>query len=94
MEGGGGGVLAAVPWPHLLTILPSPLLSAGANPRRNLVHTRPPSTSKVGTYAAPCVSCDKHYFGKTGVSLTKHLSQHKYAVYRVHNNSALFLGCG
>ncbi|XP_069999233.1 uncharacterized protein, partial [Penaeus vannamei] len=58
--------------------------------RRNLVHTCPPSTSKVGTYAVPCASCDKQYFGETGASLTKRLSQHKYAVSRGHTNNALF----
>ncbi|XP_063592242.1 uncharacterized protein LOC134769443, partial [Penaeus indicus] len=58
--------------------------------RRNLVHTSPPSSSKVGTYAVPCGSCDKQYFGETGASLTKRLSQHKYAISRGHNNNALF----
>ncbi|XP_069973871.1 uncharacterized protein [Penaeus vannamei] len=57
---------------------------------RKLVHTCPPSTSKVGTCAVPRVSCEKQYFGEIGASLTKRLAQHKYAISRGHNNNALF----
>nr|BAM35674.1 putative reverse transcriptase [Penaeus japonicus] len=58
--------------------------------RRNLVHTRPPSSAKIGTYAIPCSSCEKQYFGETGACLNKRVSQHKYAVSRGHTNNALF----
>lgn len=55
---------------------------------RNLVQTCLPSTLKVDIYAVPCVSCDKQYFDETGASLAKRISQHQFAVSRVHNNNA------
>lgn len=57
---------------------------------RNLVQTCLPSTLKVDIYAVPCVSCDRQYFDETGASLAKRISQHQFAVSRVHNNNASF----
>ena len=58
--------------------------------RRNLVRTSPASSTHSGTYSIPCSSCDLQYFGETGASLRKRITQHKYAVSRGHENNALF----
>ena len=58
--------------------------------RHNLVRTSPSAPSKVGTYAIPCSSCDRQYFGETGASLSKRVSQHKYAISRGHSTNAHF----
>ena len=59
--------------------------------RRCLVHTAPRSDSlPKGTYTIPCKQCHLQYFGQTGRTLKKRISEHKSYIKTGNTSSAIF----
>ena len=59
--------------------------------RRSLVHTAPPPDRfPKGTYTIPCKQCHLQYFGQTGHTLKKRISEHKSYIRVGNTSSAIF----
>ena len=51
--------------------------------------THPDSHSKAGVYKIPCSSCNKSYYGETGRTLSKRVSEHKRDIVQSKPHSAV-----